>query len=658
MNNNPDFKEFLNKINFPYPNIRKGQDEFLKRVYNNISSNKNIMVSAPTGLGKTISALAPAIEIAKKEDLTVICLTSRQTQANQIIKTIKDISNKSKKKISYVAFIGKRSMCVHRDRDLYPASDFNEFCKKMKETGKCKFFKNSQNKDYEEKIKSLIDESSKSFMTIENFVKFVSSPTIINGESINGFCPYELAGKKAFKADIIICDFNYMFSTGIREAFLGKIGRSLDECILVIDEAHNLPDRIRNSNSFTMNTELIKNASKELKDFIKTSKYDSYITNLRLALNDIYHDKLLGDKKEYLISKDEFLNKYLSKFNSNESLVDTEKITIKKIIDNLKDLEAIVKEDRIISFLGRIANFLESWKKLNEESYLRVLDKEIKADNTQLNLRIKCIDPSEISSKIINSTYSSVLMSATLSPIEMYKNILGVNNCDILELDSPFSKKKQLTLVMDNVTSKYSSRGIEMYKKIASNIESILISMDSKNGIIFFPSYDFMDRVLNHINLVKLNRKILKEKRYMTKEEKEKFVEEFKNDYSMKSKILFGITSGSFSEGLDLPNSALELVVIVGLPLSMPDLYTNAVIRHFDKKFGKGQLYGYIQPAMSKIIQAAGRCIRTENDKGVIILMDNRFLWPIYAMTFPKSWNLQKSKNLQIEIGNFYNENN
>ncbi len=134
--------DFLKEISFPYPDVRLGQDEFISQVYKTINEKRNILVSAPTGLGKTISALAPALKIAKDKNLTVIFLTSRQTQANQAIKTIKDISKTSKLPINYMAFIGKRNMCVHADRDLYPAIDFNEFCKKMKETGKCKYFKN------------------------------------------------------------------------------------------------------------------------------------------------------------------------------------------------------------------------------------------------------------------------------------------------------------------------------------------------------------------------------------------------------------------------------------------------------------------------------------------------------------------------------------
>ncbi len=633
--------DFFREINFPYPTVREGQGEFIKKVSQSISEKKNIMVSAPTGLGKTISGLAPAIHYAKKNNLSVIYLTSRQTQANQAIKTIMDINRVSKEPINYVAFIGKRSMCVHPERDLYPASDFNDFCKKVRETGKCKFFKNAKNDDNFEQIKIILDESSKSFMSVEGFVNLSGS---------NNFCPYELAGVKAHHADVLICDFNYMFSGGIRENFLGKVGRQLEECILVVDEAHNLPDRVRNAYSFSLSTELIKNALKELSDFIKSSKYDSYIQNLQGAMEDIYFDKLLGEKKNYLLSKKDFSDAYISKFSGDT--------TFSIILEELAQIEALVKEERVISYVGRVASFIESWLDLDEESFLRTLEKDVREDKTILSIKIKCIDPSDICSEVVNKTYSTIMMSGTLSPIGMYKDILGVENTYLMELESPFLKENQLTMVVEDVTTKYSARSIDMYRKIAKNIESSLLSAQDKNALVFFPSYDFMERILSNMSIHTLNRKILREQKYMTKEKKEDIVADFRNNggFDTKSKVLFGITSGSFSEGLDLPDDALEMVIIVGLPLGVPDLFTEAVIKHFDKKFHKGQFYGYIYPAISKIVQAAGRCIRTETDRGVVILMDNRFLWPLYAQCFPKHWKIERTKNLGIDIANFFNK--
>jgi DNA excision repair protein ERCC-2 len=631
--------EFFKKINFPYSSVRAGQDKFIKKVFKAIPEHKNIMVCAPTGLGKTISGLAPAIYQAKKNKLTVVCLTSRQTQANQVIKTIKDINSVSKEKINYVAFIGKRNMCAHPDKSLYPPQDFNEFCKKMREEGRCKYFMNTKNEEYAGQVKAILDESSNSFMSVEGFVNLAGT---------NNFCPYELAGRKGFHADVVVCDFNYMFASGIRESFLGKIGRDIDECILVVDEAHNLPDRIRNAYSYTLSTEMIKNAIKELKDFVKTSKYDCYIKNIDSTIRDIYVDKLLGDKSEYLLESSEFLELFMKKFKKG--------IEFNDILEKLKDFEMLVKEERVVSHIGRVANFLEKWHELDNESFLRTLEKNIKKDKTVLSLKIICIDPSDISQSTLNNSFSSILMSATLFPINMYKDILGVRKCEMLELESPFSKKNQLTLAINDVTTKYSARTPEMYKKIAKHIEQILNSASNKNAIIFFPSYYLMDTILEYVKIEKLQRKILKEIRYMSKEEKENFVDKFKENENPneKAKVLFAITSGSFAEGLDLPAEMLEMVVVVGLPLSVPNLFTKSVIRHFDKKFGKGQMYGYIHPAMNKIIQAGGRCIRTENDKGVIVLLDNRFLWTLYAQCFPRHWKLKKADDYRLDIGNFF----
>lgn len=648
---NTSNNEFFKQINFPYPNVRKGQDEFIKKVYDTISQNKNLIVCAPTGLGKTVSGIAPALHFAKKNKLSVIVLTSRQTQANQVIKTIKDISLKIKddpnikekdKQLNYLAFIGKRNMCVHPERDLYPSSDFNDFCKKMKETGRCKFFKNTKNTDYDEQIKGLLELSSKEFMTVESFVDLSYT---------NNFCPYELVSKKAYLADVIICDYNYMFSPGIREGFLGKIGRELDECIIIVDEAHNLPDRIRNSHSHKLTSEMIKNALKELSDFVKSKEYDSYIHNFSATIDELYFNKILGEKTETLVEKDEILSKYLAKFNKL--------IKYQTIIDDLRNVEKIVKEDRIISHIGRFANFLEKWATLNEESYLRILEKNVTKDKTVLSLTIKCIDPSEISEIILNNSYSTLLMSATLSPIEMYKDILGLKKVEMLELESPFSKKNQLTLVINDVTTKYTNRSSDMFIKIADHIQRTLNSAEDKNAIVFFPSYDLMERIVEKIKINKLNRKILKEQKYMTKEEKEKYIDKFKqaDAFSGNAKVLFAVTSGSFAEGLDLPREMLEMVIVVGLPLGVPDLTTNAVIAHYDKKFKKGQMYGYINPALNKIIQAAGRCIRTEEDRGAVVLIDSRFLWSVYAQNFPKHWKLTKAgENYNIDIGNFFDD--
>ena len=631
----------LEKVNFPYESVRLGQDDFIKQVYSAIKENRNILVNAPTGLGKTISALAPAISIAKERRHKVIVLTSRQTQANQIIKTVIDINSKiSGERIKCSAFIGKRNMCAHSDRKQYSAQDFNEFCKKVRETGKCVYYKNFKDSEKESDVLRVIKRANDSGMNVEEFVEFSAGCR---------FCPYEVAGLKAQSSDVVICDYNYLFQTGISERFLGRVGKPLDECILIVDEAHNLPDRIRMGFSYNLSSDLINFGLRELNDVIKSSKYDDVVKGIGDVVRELFFDKLEDGRNSYLISKEEFLTKLNSKFGKVG--LDVEFIT-----KDLYEAATLIKEDKVVSQVERIANFLERWESLDDESFLRVLDKDVREGKTVLNLRIKCIDPCDIAKEILNNSVSSVLMSGTLSPIEMYKDILGVSNCELLELDSPFSSKNQLTLVENEVTTKFTARSPRMFRLMADKIFGVLDCARDKNAIVFFPSYDMMEKVVSNINVFSLDRKVLREKRYMSKEDKEKFVSAFRDNSSLsfRSKVLFAVTSGSFAEGLDLPNEALEMVIVVGLPLGVPDVTTNAIIRHFDKRYGKGQMYGYIYPAMSKIIQAAGRCIRTEEDKGVIVLMDSRFLFPIYAKSFPSHWKLKVAQDNKSEIENFF----
>lgn len=630
---------FFEQLHFPYKEVRAGQDECMKKIFNTIDTNSQILVCAPTGLGKTISALAPSLYLAKQNDLKVICLTSRQTQVNQIISTIEEINKKKDVRTTYISFIGKKNMCIRTPDEFSTEADARDLCKRTKDPGKCNYCKRKRLQD-EIEIEDLIEILKKENLRVEEYVRICRE---------NNFCPYQVALLQAQRSDVIICDYNYLFMKSISEGFVGSLGKALDECILIIDEAHNLPERIRSAYSSTLSTEILKNARDELRETkLSLNEFENYLFYLEETLGDIYLSKQEFNVREFLITKQEFLEKYLSKVNEPLELV----------IEKFERIEAVVlkEENRTISHNGRIAQFLKTWESYNENEYVRILEISSMRGKDQLHLRVRCLDPAPITKEVLNDAHSSILMSATLSPLEMYRDLLGIEKATLLELGSPFDKENQLTLVDQSITTKYTQRSPKTFREIGERIKLVLTEESSRNAIFFFPSYDLMEKITSSINLRDLNRRVLKEKRYMSKQEKEAYIDEFKSakGFNTKSKVLFAVTSGSFAEGLDLPNEALEIVCVVGLPLGVPDHYTQAVIRHFEKKFRKGQLYGYIYPALSKIIQAGGRCIRTKEDKGAVLLFDNRFLWSVYAQGFPKHWHIRRSRDLKKELNDFF----
>jgi Rad3-related DNA helicase len=237
----------------------------------------------------------------------------------------------------------------------------------------------------------------------------------------------------------------------------------------------------------------------------------------------------------------------------------------------------------------------------------------------------------------------------------MYKKLLGLeDNTQTLSLESPFPKDNRLSIAITKATTKFTKRTEEEYQKISSIINSIFKNVKS-NSLVFFPSYAILEKV-RKIHSTITSQKILYESQNMSKAQKESLVEEFKS-HSHNGALLFAVISGSFSEGIDLPGELLNCVIIVGIPFARPDLETKELIKYYDNHYGLGVFYGYIFPAMNKVIQAAGRCIRTEKDRGAIIFLDERFSWKQYNQFFPKDWNVITPPNYETILKDFFKNN-
>jgi len=618
-------EELQKEIYFPYSKVRDVQSDMISDVYNAIKNKKHIIIHAPTGIGKTISALAPALSFAIKNNLTIFFLTSRQTQHKIVVDTLKQTKQKFGIELECADVIGKKWMCLQNGVEAMASGSFHEYCKALREESNCEFYLNTRNQSMAPTIgaKQAMEElKAIGPCHVHDFVQEGKRKTM---------CPYELATLTAANAKVIIADYYYIFNQPIRDSFLLKIRKDMKDAILVVDEAHNLPARIRELLTQKVSSQTIEYAKKEA---IKYG-YEEAIGNLEIVENALFEvGKDTGS--EGVISRNDFVDA-VSRAKSYD-----------EIMAELIFTGQEIREKQKKSFTLGIAKFLEAW--LGPDiGFGRILAKETDK-KLRISLSYRCLDPSLAAKEVIDRSYCTILMSGTLTPTSMYKDILGFSDAVVeREYKSPFPKKNRLNLIVPKTTTKFVERNSKQFRDIAL-VCSDIANMVNGNSAIFFPSYDLMLNISEHFK-ESCSKPIFLEKQKMAKKEKEELLGAFKS-HKDKGAVLLGISTGSFGEGIDLPG-ILKAVIIVGLPLNKPDTEARLLIEYYDDKFGKGFEYGYVLPAITKCMQNAGRCIRSETDKGAIIFLDERYAWKNYYDCFPPDWDIEVEMNYMDVLKDF-----
>ena len=604
---------------FPYEHIRPVQDKLLKCVQSTLENKKNLIVHAPTGLGKTAATLAPALSFAIAKDLTVFFLTSRHTQHKIVLDTLNEIKQKHNLSVIATSIIGKKWMCLFPGTHSMRTHDFTEFCKAMRDDGKCQYYLNARSKQNSKALLLLEDLEKKSPLETEKVIGLSSKSAV---------CPYEMSLMLAEKSKIIISDYYYLFNPSIRESFLAKTGKTLEKAILIIDEGHNLPSRLRELLTVKLSNRIVRRAIKEAQKY----KYDELTLPLieLEALMIKLSENMSADEK--LLSKDAFISgiENIKKYDD--------------LIAELKIAADHIREEQKTSSLGSIADFLEQWPH-EDIGFVRIMSKQ--DDLIMINYR--CLDPSVASKEVLDTAYATIIMSGTLNPTSMYHDVLGFDkNTEEVEFPNPFPEQNKLTLVVPRTSTKFTLRSEEQFKRIADHCSDIMKNVPGCCAI-FFPSYQLRDAVNKYLTTTK---PVFLEHPKLSKEEKQELIDKFKS-YKDKGAVLLAVAAGSFGEGIDLPG-VIKCIIVVGLPLDKPDLETKQLIEYYDKKFAKGWEYGYILPALTKCMQNAGRCIRSEKDKGVIVFLDERYTWPQYFKCFPQDWNIKITVDYGKEIQSFF----
>ena len=595
-------------IKFPFETKRKYQDEIIGKVEECLNSGNNLLVHAPTGIGKTVSVLYPSVKFAVEYGFNLFFITPRHSQHQIALETMEKIGN-----VKTVDLIGKRWLCSYNYDNELSQSDFQELCNYLKKEEKCKYYN---------QVWSEGELTDKAISKLRSFEKISSSEKI--KRECKDFCPYEISCLLARSSTVIIGDYFHLFSPSASKSFLMKINKELENSIVIVDEAHQLPHRVRSHLSSKLTTYILDKAWKEAKEFNPNLANEIY--NLNLKIEEIAKEKLCEVEEAYIEKRE--LVSILNSIGSD-------------FLKGLYEVSDAVKENgKEKSFCHSIANFIDKWIE-SDEDFTRIIKK---VNDKKYEINLVALLPSKITSGIINSTHSTILMSATLQPTEMYANLLGVKNYESISFPSVFPKENRLNIISPIVTTRYSKRDKKQYKKYADIISKIFENI-SGNVAVFFPSYYFLERVREYIEIDNL----FVEKPRMSKEQKVNLLKNFVNS---KKSLLLAVFSGSFDQGVDFPNNILKGVIIAGLPLAKPDLETKSLIECYNRYFGKGIEYGYIYPAIQKSIQASGRAIRKETDKAAIVYLDERFLWKNYRNIFSDG-NFIVSNEPWIEVKRF-----
>jgi len=626
---------------FPFEKVRDEQGELLEDVYKAVSEGKNLLANAPTGVGKTAAALAPAVECAIKNGKTVFFLTPKHSQHTIAVETLKRIKKRHKQPVKVVNLIGKQWTCLFSGVKELPSSEFSQFCKAHKSNETCAYYKN---------VRDTKDNTVK--QEAKTIAKNITKKGPLHSNELlemcveKELCPYEVAAEASKDANVVICDYYYLFHPHIRQALMNKTGKSLEDLILIVDEAHNVPGRVRSL------------MGKQLSEFV--------VTGALKEAGLLRHERLEKDLREILkivrkfgktIEENKY-ERYVKRENVVGAIEDKLGIELQNLIDELNDLGLKVLEepDRYRSFCLSVSEFLEEWGKdrETESAYARLIEKKIYHGDEKYGIALKCLDPAVATTDLFKEVYSSVLMSGTLTPMDMYADVLGIDKdrTELKTYKNPFPKGNRLVLMVPNVTTRYKMRGEYMFKKIASELEKV-IKLVPKNVAIFFPSYSLMDNIVQHLDGIP--KTLLLERKEMKKTERNVLYKQLKElSETGDGGCLFAVQAGSFSEGMDFPGRILDCVVVVGLPLRAPTLETEALVKYYDFKFKRGWDYGYIFPAMNRVLQAAGRCIRSEEDRGAIVLMDERFQWANYKKCFPPGYRFIVTEKPEMYLEKFF----
>lgn len=572
-------------LEFPFP-YRPGQKELVTGIYRTLFSGKELFVQAPTGVGKTMSAVFPAVHSLGQGLFETIFYLTAKTISRTVAEEAVALLHEKNVCLFALTLTAKEKICVQEECICDP-----EYCPRAKG-------------HYDRISDALFDFISKGSGTRKELLDAAERYQV---------CPYALQMDAAAFVDMIICDYNYLFdpTAGLGGEFSETPGKHL----LLIDEAHNLVDRGRGMFSAELSLELVSHLYRALKG--RSVSLMRALGKCKRVLEDYKSEGSVGVRKE--------VTSLLIALMNLEN----------KLEQHLAEPAFLVKEgelkERILQFYFQIHFFLEIASRLDEH-YL--IFEEVQGE-TEYRIELFCIDPSKNLQAALDAAGASIFFSATLLPISYYTSQLTTDaEAYRMYIPSPFASEHRLLLIGTDVSSRYKDRGSRTFEKIANYIQTV-ISAKRGNYIVFFPSYALMQSVAERMP----QEGLLIQTQEMGEDAREDFLQQFTQAAKEQGAILaFCVMGGIFSEGIDLKEDALIGTIIVGTGLPGVDRRRELLREYYGAHGKDGFDFAYRYPGMNKVLQAAGRVIRTEKDRGIILLLDDRFAEPENRSLFPREW--------------------
>ena len=631
----------IKQLEFPFPCYRRGQRELAVAAYKTITAGKKLYVQAPTGIGKTISTLFPAVKSIGEGHTSKIFYLTAKTITRQVAQEAAELMRDRGLKLKSITLTAKEKICFMEEAKCNP-----EYCQ---------YAKGHFDRVNEAIWDVLVFEDSLARELIEQYAKK------------HCVCPFEFALDLSLFADLIICDYNYLFDPRV---YLKRFFLSGGDYAFLIDEAHNLVDRAREMFSAQLSKSDFLELKKQLKDdFPKYSKQVGKINSYMLELKKSCIES--GYKTSPELPEQMIRHLHLLSVHTEEWL---------------KHNAESKYQEQVLKMYFEVSNFLKI-AEFFDERYMTYIE----VGGSEVRLKLFCLDPSYLISEALKRGNSAIFYSATMTPLQYFKDILGGAEEDYtMSLFSPFDSNKLCLMVADNISTRYRDRE-ESYDSVAELIETT-VKQRKGNYLVFFPSYKYMTEVYNRFvarviiqsdngaidiaDRVQLDKTtnclqnvypqtdsiqqgnlmcqpeidtiiqqgnlmcqtgidIIIQQSSMTEQEREDFLKKFQADND-KTLVAFAVLGGLFGEGIDLKGERLIGSIIVGVGLPQVSNELDIILKYFNDLDGTGFQKAYMFPGMNKVLQAAGRVIRQESDVGMVLLIDERFTHSAYKSIMPE----------------------